>query len=91
MENNTSTNHENGNDANRLLADGLQKSLEIAVWDALGLKADDNWIISASKTQGGAIHFSVHLDYNGEIETTGVEITTLSLDGNWIRLSGWVK
>ncbi len=79
--------NENPTDANNVLADGLHKS----VWNALGLKADEDWVISASKTQGGAIHFSVHIDYNGEIETTGVEITTLSLDGNWLRLSGWVK
>lgn len=64
--------------------------LEKAVWDALGLKSEEDWIISASR-QGGAIHFSIHINYNGEIDTTGVEITTLAFDGSWLRLTGWVK
>jgi hypothetical protein len=80
-------------DAKPVLAAGLSTEHDLKTAIALGLDKcwDSDWIISTSKSIGGAIHFSVHLDYIGQIDTADVEIQTIEMDGCWLRLSGWVK
>ena len=84
---------QNGNFAKPMLAAGLSTDLDLKTAIALGLDKcwDSDWIILTSKATGGAIHFSVHLDCIGQIDTNDVEIKTIEMDGCWLRLSGWVK
>ena len=73
MENNTSTNHENGNDANRLLVDGRLPIFHVVMdRQKMGLSHDEAMrqdmaseyaIVAEPKSNGGLI---VYAKYNGE-------------------------
>lgn len=64
--------------------------IEQKVINALGQWDSEDWIISASKVTGGAIHFSVHIEAH-KIDCSNIEIEEIELNGTWLSITGWVK
>jgi hypothetical protein len=64
---------------------------EQTIIDALKLQWEFDWIISATKNDKiNAIAFSIHIDTT-YVDCGNVEISEITLDGTWLRLSGWYR
>jgi hypothetical protein len=64
--------------------------IEEKVIKALGQWDSEDWIISASKSHGGAIHFSVHIETKS-VDCSEIEVQEIEVDGLWLRITGWLK
>ena len=66
-------------------------NIEQIIIDALKLQWESDWIISATKNDKiNAISFSIHTDTT-YVDCGNVEISEITLDGTWLRLSGWYR